>query len=99
MAESRAETTGGGNIATEIPSKNLAPVEYADLPEPLPMKRVLGPSVLLLAGAIGSGSGRGGGSGGSGGGAGGRSCCGGCQLNWGSGVGGETGSGVGGETG
>jgi hypothetical protein len=55
VAESRAETTGGGNIATEIPSKNLAPVEYADLPEPLPMKRVLGPSVLLLAGAIGSG--------------------------------------------
>ena len=55
MAESRAETTGGGNIATEIPSKNLAPVEYTDLPEPLPMKRVLGPSVLLLAGAIGSG--------------------------------------------
>ena len=55
MAESRAETTGGGNIATEIPSQNLAPVEYADLPEPLPMKRVLGPSVLLLAGAIGSG--------------------------------------------
>jgi hypothetical protein len=55
VAESRAETTGGGNIATEIPSKNLAPVEYTDLPEPLPMKRVLGPSVLLLAGAIGSG--------------------------------------------
>ena len=55
MAESCAETTGGGNIATEIPSRNLAPVEYADLPEPLPMKRVLGPSVLLLAGAIGSG--------------------------------------------
>jgi hypothetical protein len=55
VAESRAETTGGGNIATEIPSKNLAPVEYADLPEPLPMKRVLGPSVILLAGAIGSG--------------------------------------------
>ena len=55
VAESRAETTGGGNIATEIPSQNLAPVEYTDLPEPLPMKRVLGPSVLLLAGAIGSG--------------------------------------------
>ena len=30
-------------------------VEYTDLPEPLPMKKVLGPSVLLLAGAIGSG--------------------------------------------
>ncbi|HEX2075248.1 MAG TPA: Nramp family divalent metal transporter [Geodermatophilus sp.] len=55
MAESRAETAGGGNVATEIPSKNLAPVSYADLPEPLPMTKVLGPSVLLLAGAIGSG--------------------------------------------
>src|SRR3712207_9150002 len=43
------------NITTEIPSKYVPPVEYADLPEPLPMKRVLGPSVLLLAGAIGSG--------------------------------------------
>ncbi len=55
MAESRAETAGGGNIATEIPSRYLTPVPYADLPEPLPMKKVLGPSVLLLAGAIGSG--------------------------------------------
>jgi Mn2+/Fe2+ NRAMP family transporter len=55
VAESRAETTGGGNIATEIPSKHVTPVEYTDLPEPLPMRRVLGPSVLLLAGAIGSG--------------------------------------------
>ena len=52
------EPTGradGSNIATEIPSKHLPAVEYADLPEPLPMKKVIGPSVLLLAGAIGSG--------------------------------------------
>jgi hypothetical protein len=55
VAESRAETAGGRNVATEIPSRNLAPVTYADLPEPLPMRKVLGPSVLLLAGAIGSG--------------------------------------------
>jgi hypothetical protein len=55
VAESRADTAGGPNIATEIPSRHVAPVEYADLPEPLPMKKVLGPSVLLLAGAIGSG--------------------------------------------
>ncbi len=41
--------------ATEIRSKHLPGVAYAELPEPLPMKRVLGPSVLLLAGAIGSG--------------------------------------------
>jgi Mn2+/Fe2+ NRAMP family transporter len=55
MSEFQAGTTGGGNIATEIPSKNVTPVEYADLPEPLPMRKVIGPSVLLLAGAIGSG--------------------------------------------
>ncbi len=55
MAESRPDTAGGPNIATEIPSRYVPPVEYTDLPEPLPMKKVLGPSVLLLAGAIGSG--------------------------------------------
>ncbi len=42
-------------LATELPSKALPAVPYADLPEPLPMRRVIGPSVLLLAGAIGSG--------------------------------------------
>jgi hypothetical protein len=42
-------------MTTEIPDKYVPAVKYADLPEPLPMKRVLGPSVLLLAGAIGSG--------------------------------------------
>ena len=42
-------------LATEIRSQHLPAVQYADLPEPLPLKRVLGPSVLLLAGAIGSG--------------------------------------------
>ena len=55
MSESTARPGAGTNIATEIPSKHVAPVEYADLPEPLPLKKVLGPSVLLLAGAIGSG--------------------------------------------
>ncbi|EQD81890.1 Mn2+/Fe2+ NRAMP family transporter [Saccharopolyspora erythraea NRRL 2338] len=41
--------------ATEIPSAQLPGVPYADLPEPQPLRKVLGPSVLLLAGAIGSG--------------------------------------------
>jgi Mn2+/Fe2+ NRAMP family transporter len=56
MSESK-ERIGGGTAgnATEIPSKHLPPVAYIDLPEPLPLKRVIGPSVLLLAGAIGSG--------------------------------------------
>lgn len=52
---SSAELSPRGELATELPSKNLPPVPYADLPEPLPLKKVLGPSVLLLAGAIGSG--------------------------------------------
>ena len=50
------ETTGaGGDIATEIPHAHVPAVEYADLPEPKPFGKVVGPSVLLLAGAIGSG--------------------------------------------
>lgn len=55
MAESAGQTGSGGNVVTEIRSKHLPAVEYADLPEPLPMKKVIGPSVLLLAGALGSG--------------------------------------------
>ncbi|MDQ3733167.1 MAG: Nramp family divalent metal transporter [Actinomycetota bacterium] len=44
-----------GALATEIPDRNLPGVPYADLPEPIPLKRVIGPSVLLLAASIGSG--------------------------------------------
>ena len=44
-----------GEPATEIPARNVPPVVYADLPEPAPLGKVMGPSVLLLAGAIGSG--------------------------------------------
>ena len=46
---------GEASTRAEIPDKYVPAVEYTDLPEPLPMKKVLGPSVLLLAGAIGSG--------------------------------------------
>ena len=46
---------GEASTRAEIPDKHVPAVEYTDLPEPLPMKKVLGPSVLLLAGAIGSG--------------------------------------------
>ena len=49
------ERPGDSTPATELPSKYVPPAMYADLPEPLPMKKVLGPSVLLLAGALGSG--------------------------------------------
>ena len=51
-----ADTTAqGAGIAPEIPSRYLPPAQYADLPEPFPFKRVVGPSVILLAGSIGSG--------------------------------------------
>jgi Mn2+/Fe2+ NRAMP family transporter len=52
-----SESTGarGQASTSEIPDKHVPPVEYADLPEPLPLRKVVGPSVLLLAGAIGSG--------------------------------------------
>src|SRR5918998_1692959 len=52
MAAPSDRNTG---IAPEIPSRFLPGVPYADLPEPKPLRQVLGPSVLLLAGAIGSG--------------------------------------------
>jgi hypothetical protein len=45
----------GDGIAQEIPSKNLPPVPYRDLPEPLPLKKIVGASVILLATSIGSG--------------------------------------------
>jgi hypothetical protein len=52
---SETERIDRGDVAHELPSKHVDPAIYADLPEPVPLRRVLGPSVLLLAGAIGSG--------------------------------------------
>jgi hypothetical protein len=52
---SRIDRIEEGEAVTELPSKHVGPATYADLPEPVPLKKVLGPSVLLLAGAIGSG--------------------------------------------
>lgn len=54
MADTTSSAQGAG-LAPEIPSRYLPPAQYADLPEPIPFKRVIGPSVLLLAGSIGSG--------------------------------------------
>ena len=41
--------------APEARSKNLPPMEYADMPEPLPLRKVLGPSVILAGVGVGSG--------------------------------------------
>lgn len=50
-----AEQTADSNHAREIPSKYLPALEYRDLPEALPLKAIIGPSVILLAASIGSG--------------------------------------------
>lgn len=42
-------------FAHEIPSKHLPPVTYRDLPEPLPLRKVLGPSVVSIAIGLASG--------------------------------------------
>jgi hypothetical protein len=40
---------------TTLPSKYLPPVDFRDLPEPVPLRKVAGASVIILATAIGSG--------------------------------------------
>ena len=38
-----------GQVASELPTKYLPGVEYRDLPEPLPLRKIVGASVVLLA--------------------------------------------------
>jgi hypothetical protein len=44
-----------GAVAQELPSRNLPPAEYRDLPEALPLRRILGPSIILVGAGISSG--------------------------------------------
>jgi Mn2+/Fe2+ NRAMP family transporter len=44
-----------GQIAPELPTKNLPGVEYRELPEPASLRRYMGASVILAATAMGSG--------------------------------------------
>jgi hypothetical protein len=41
--------------APEVRSDHLPPMEYKDMPEPLPLRKVLGPSVILAGLGVGSG--------------------------------------------
>src|SRR4051795_11679192 len=41
--------------APEVRSDHLPPMEYRDMPEPLPLRKVLGPSVILAGVGVGSG--------------------------------------------
>jgi hypothetical protein len=37
------ERPGAGATATTFPTRHLPPVTYRDMPEPLPLRKVLGP--------------------------------------------------------
>jgi hypothetical protein len=42
-------------VAEEVPSRHLPPVRYRDLPEPLPLRKVLGPGVVSIGIGVSSG--------------------------------------------
>ena len=44
-----------GEVASEVPSKHLPPAVYEDLPEPLPLRKVLGPGVVSIGIGVSSG--------------------------------------------
>ena len=54
-APARPEVTGREEYAPEPPSHHLPPMGYADMPEPLPLRKILGPSVILAGLGVGSG--------------------------------------------
>jgi hypothetical protein len=44
-----------GAVAEEVPSRHLPPVTYEDLPDPLPLRKVLGPGVVSIGIGVRSG--------------------------------------------
>jgi hypothetical protein len=56
MARDIQEGSGeAGAVATTFPSKHLPPVTYRDMPEPLSLRRVLGPGVIAAGIGLASG--------------------------------------------
>jgi Mn2+/Fe2+ NRAMP family transporter len=55
MSETSQKGPASEQLATEIPSRNLPGIPYADLPEPRTFRQIVGPSIILLATSIGSG--------------------------------------------
>lgn len=53
MAETENKQTEG--FAPEAPSSNLPPMPYRDMPEPEPIRKMVGPGVIMVAVGIGSG--------------------------------------------
>jgi hypothetical protein len=50
-----AEQLSRESYAPGVPTKNLPPVPYKDMPEPEPLRKVLGPGVILAGIGVGSG--------------------------------------------
>ena len=50
-----AASQEAGAVAEELPSRNLPPATYQDLPEPLPLRKVLGPGVVSIGIGVSSG--------------------------------------------
>ncbi len=55
MSTTEAPTTQQKEHAPEIPAKNLPPVPYKDLPEVPPLRKILGPSIILVGVGIATG--------------------------------------------
>ncbi len=53
--DGRGEAPGGGQVATTFPSRHLPPVTYREMPEPLPLRKVLGPGVIAAGIGLASG--------------------------------------------
>jgi hypothetical protein len=53
MRAGSAQETGA--VADKVPSRNLPPVTYQDLPDPLPLRKVLGPGVVSIGIGVSSG--------------------------------------------
>jgi hypothetical protein len=53
--DGRGETPGGGEVATTFPTRHLPPVTYREMPEPLSLRKVLGPGVIAAGIGLASG--------------------------------------------
>jgi hypothetical protein len=55
MRASDVGAAAPAEVFDPVPNGNLPPMPYRDMPEPLPLKKVLGPSVILAGLGVGSG--------------------------------------------
>lgn len=45
--DTESSRQGTDRVADEIPSRNLPPVTFRDMPNPLPLWKLLGPGVIM----------------------------------------------------